>query len=170
MFTGPNNSNYTHRHAYLCPTYFSINSPLKIYSRYFVFTYIFGDTQKGLDEIQQWFSLKQLMLGDPKLGSHISIFLKFKAVGKFFVIFNSVLWWHPRELMKITRAFVSCWPSKRRQQGWQWFLNLWYSIMEKEVGHRTQYAISELEAEVKHYLNSDNIMYKEELLYYYRFH
>ena len=30
--------------------------------------------------------------------------------------------------------------------------------MEKEVGHRTQYAISELEVEVKHYLNSDNII------------
>ncbi len=30
--------------------------------------------------------------------------------------------------------------------------------MEKEVGHRRQDAISELEVEVKHYLNSDNII------------
>ena len=109
-------------------------------------------TQKGVDEIQQRFSLKQLMLLDTKFN-----FLEFMAERKFFVIFNIVLWWHPRELMKITRAFVSCWPSKRRQQGWQWFLNLWYSIMEKEVGHIRQDAISELEVEVKHY--------KEELVY-----
>ena len=44
-------------------------------------------TQKGVDEIQQRFSLKQLMLLDTKFN-----FLEFMAERKFFVIFNIVLW------------------------------------------------------------------------------
>ena len=119
------------------PNRFFINSAQQIYSKYFL-SISLVTPKSGLMKFSNGSGWNNLCYEIQSWVSHISIFMKFKAVGKFFVIFNSVPWWHPRELMKITRAFVSCWPSKRRQQGWQWFLNLWYSIMEKEVGHKAR--------------------------------